>query len=122
MWLVIVQINLFLLWNFSACTILFLRLKKPYQTFRKTHVWGKIEKLNLLTFNTFVFATFGVLINTIYNLFNSAIPKEISITLTFFASLVYLLSVTFYVLEIFLYFKVKQNPLWLYKERKAKKN
>ncbi|MGZ9413501.1 hypothetical protein [Mycoplasma sp. 480] len=117
MWLPIIQIIIFFLWNIASAAILYNRIKKPYKTFRKTHVWGKIEKFNLLTYNTYVFASLGGLVNVIYQLFNNHFSLSVAVFLTLFSTLIYILSVSFYSLEIYVYFKVKQNPLWLYKEK-----
>ncbi|UWD34242.1 hypothetical protein [Mesomycoplasma molare] len=117
MWFPIVQIIIFFLWNIASSLILYWRIRKPYKTFRKTHVWGKIEKFNLLTYNTYAFASLGGLVNVIYQLFDKEFEYSTALLLSILATLMYVLSVSFYTLEIFVYFKVKQNPLWLYKEK-----
>ncbi|WP_033161468.1 hypothetical protein [[Mycoplasma] collis] len=120
MWLTIGQIIIFFFWHFFSCLILVYRIKKPYIQFRKTHVWGKIEKFNLLTFNTYVFASLGGLIILIYNVLNKIPIFELAVFICVLAILVYITIVSFYILEIYVYLKVKQNPLWLYKEKNYK--
>ncbi|WGI36643.1 hypothetical protein [Mesomycoplasma lagogenitalium] len=118
MWLLIVQIVIFFLWNTGSSAILFLRIKTPYKIFKKTHVWGKMERINLFPYNTYVFATLGYMMNVIYSLFHYGyFSQPINITITFFASLIYIISVVFYTLGIYVSYKIRQNPLWLYKEK-----
>ncbi|VEU59671.1 hypothetical protein [Mesomycoplasma neurolyticum] len=118
--LVVGQIIVFFLWHFFSCLILIHRIKKPYIQFKKTHIWGKIEKFNLLTFNTYVFASLGGLIFLIYNVTTKIPNTGLVIFISIFTSFIYVLVVGFYIFEIYVYLKVKQNPLWLYKEKNYK--
>lgn len=107
--LLIIQVIIFLLWNFFTLIILYTRIKEPYKIYKRTKEW-RIEKFNLITFNSFTFGSLGAFVLIIYQLWSNIIFNlNISILLTVILAFIYLFCFLLYLFEVCISLKVNKE-------------